>query len=49
MSRTGRWVGIFLSAPKRLSVFPVKAPADILTADTGSVVLIASVPSPASL
>jgi hypothetical protein len=48
MSRTGRWVGILLPAPGGLSILLVKAPTDVLTADTGPVVLIASVPSPAS-
>ncbi len=49
MSRTGWWVGIFFPAPGRLSILLTEATADVLTTDTGPVVLIASVSSPASL
>jgi hypothetical protein len=49
MSRTGRRVRILLPAPGGLSILRIKAPTDVLTADTGPLVLIALVPSPASL
>jgi hypothetical protein len=47
MSRTGRWVGIFFPAPGRFSILLIEASADVLAADAGPVVLVASVSSPA--
>ncbi len=49
ISRVGRWVGIFLPAPGRLSILLIEASANILTADTGPILLVTSVSSPASL
>jgi hypothetical protein len=45
----GRWVGIFFPAPGRLPILLIEASADVLTAGTGPILLVASVSSPASL
>jgi hypothetical protein len=49
MSCISRWVGIFFPAPGRLSILMIEATADVLTAGTGPILLIASVSPPASL
>jgi hypothetical protein len=49
VTRIGRWVGIFFPAPGRLPILPIEASANILTAHTGPILWVPSVPTSASL
>jgi hypothetical protein len=49
VTRIGRWVGIFIPAPGRLPILLIEASASILPANTGPILRVPSVPTPASL
>ncbi len=49
VTRVGWWVGIFPPAPSRFPILLIEASANILTADTGPLLRVPSVPTPASL